>query len=344
MPLRITYLLESTALWGGNKVAMEQAVALADEGHIVNLISKDEGPDWYRIKLPVRKADAFDRETIPESDIIVATFWPTVKPACESGRGAVVHLCQGYEGSMKELSAIKDKIDEAYSINIPRLTVSPHLDILLKEKFNAETYYIGQMLNREILHPEKNPLRSVVKHIRRRKKLLVVGPFEASVKNIPLALRAISLARKRAHILFTRVSQFQLSRQEEEILRPDFYYFHVPYEKMGDIYRDSDILISLSSPDEGFGLPALEAMACGVPAILSRIPSYMSLDEPLDYALFADFGAETVSDAIVKLCADAVCRRRLSVRGLEVADKFTKEAVLSRLKAAFEDILSKGKR
>ncbi len=348
--LKITYLFESTTLWGGNKVGFEQAEALSEAGHDVTILSKDAGPTWYNLRLPVMEVPNFDATTIPESDIIIGTFWPTVKAAYESGKGIPVHLCQGYEGGCKEYNSIKAAIDEVYSYKIPRLTVSPHLDKLLIDQFNAETHYIGQMLNRDIFYPLSNS--NNIKRLNPFKlfrpkalRILVIGPFEADVKNIPTTLKGISLAKERHKlpVKLIRVSQFPLSAEEKKIMKPDLYHFHTPYHEMGEIYRNADVLISMSKEAEGFGLPPLEAMACGVPTILSRIPSHLAYDDINDYAVFTEMNPEAVSNAIQILYKNKELRQRLSARGLSVAAKFTKKSVLSRLTAAFKDIISSSK-
>jgi len=347
--LKITYLFESTTLWGGNKVGLEQAEALSDSGHKVTILSKDAGPAWYPVRLPVIQADRFDAAVIPESDIIVGTYWPTVKAAYESGHGTAVHLCQGYEGDYKELSHVKQEIDEVYSYKIPKLTVSLHLNELLKERFNAKTYYVGQMLDDKVFYPDSS---GVLKKILLRRDLtghlsiLVVGPFNVDFKNIAAALRGITIAKKRFDrpVKLIRASQFPLSLDEELIIKPDVYHYHVPHNKMGGIYRDADLFISMSREAEGFGLPALEAMACGVPVILSRIPSYMSFDETADYAAFVDSSdPESIAKTIQEVVSNKPLRDKLIRRGLEVAGKFTKEKVLERLTAAFEEIHYKAK-
>jgi glycosyltransferase involved in cell wall biosynthesis len=337
-PLKITYLFESTDLWGGTKVALEQAEALSEAGYRVTIFSKDSGPDWYPLKLPVVKETVFDADTIPESDIIIGTYWPTVKAAVESKKGMVVHFCQGYEGDYKEMSGSKAAIDEVYSYKIPKLVVSPHLDKFLKDRFNAETYYVGQMLDRSVFYPSVD---------RRERKeldpfnLLIVGPFEVDFKNIPVALKGIVRAKEKSAlpIRLIRASQFPLSVEEERVIEPDVYLFHMPHQSMGDIYRDSDLFISMSKEAEGFGLPALEAMGCGVPAILSSISSYTSFDKLPDYALFVDSSDHiALSEAIGELFHNNMLREKLKQRGLAVAEKFTKEKVVARLKNAFEQI------
>lgn len=344
--MRITYVTEDTELWGGLGVIFQHLELLAGAGHDVFLTTQTSGPDWYPLKVPVHTIKSLDPSLIPDADVIVATSWRTIEPVAESKKGIPVHLCQGYEASLKELDALKSKIDEAYSIGLPVLTISHHLSAFVKERFNAEAYYIGQMVNRKIFHPQRNPLKRLLMHFSRPSRLLVVGPFEGSYKNIPIILKAVTLANKRLRkpLNLVRVSQFPLSHEEEQIIKPDEYYYRVPYNRMGDIYRSSDMLVSLSTEAEGFGLPVLEAMACGVPTILSRIPSHCGFDDHLDCAFFVDSQPEALSDALQEMCQNLKLRHRLSDRGLSVAVKFTPEALLTRLINAFEDILSHSRR
>jgi len=75
---------------------------------------------------------------------------------------------------------------------------------------------------------------------------------------------------------------------------------------------------------EGFGLPALEAMACGAPVITSRIPVIMEtvgdaarLVEPRD--------VRELTEALVELLTQPGARTQLSVAGLQRAGEFTWE-------------------
>jgi glycosyltransferase involved in cell wall biosynthesis len=263
----------------------------------------------------------------------------------ESKKGIPVHLCQGYEGALEELVHLKDSIDQAHSLRIPKLTVSRHLETFLKERFHSETYYVGQMLNRGIFYPNRNPLAKLLKISLNKPKpliILVVGPFEGSYKNITTTLRGIILAKQKLKdsLKLTRISQFPLSREEKEIIIPDAYHFRIPYQDMGDLYRAADIFISMSTDAEGFGLPALEAMACGVPTILSKIRSHLGFANTQDYAIFVESTPEAVSEAILHLCEDAKMRQKLIKKGLSVARKFTRDALLLKLTTAFEKIIA----
>ncbi len=365
--MKITYVTEDTGLWGGIHVVFQHLEQLAMIGHEAFLTTTGENPNWYPLKVPLHHIERLDPSLIPAADIVIATSWKTIKPVADSKNGAIFHLCQGYEGGIKEYAGLKNDIDRAYSLIPQKLTTSLHLSVFLKEKFNAETHYIGQMLNKDIFFPKEQTNRdhglaslkrwgkiaSFLKTSNNRTlepfNILVVGPFEADVKNIATALRGASLASKRLNIpvQLIRASQLPLSKEEEAIFKPDIYHFHIPYPSMGEIYRDADLLVSLSKEAEGFGLPALEAMACGVPTILSSISSHTSFDEKQDYALFVEnadnMDIESIAKAIVEIVHNKALRERLIKRGLEVAGKFTKQRVVERLEYAFEEITRRDK-
>ena len=73
---------------------------------------------------------------------------------------------------------------------------------------------------------------------------------------------------------------------------------------------------------EGFGLPPLEAMACGAPVIASRIPS---IAEVVGAAakLIAPERVTELTEAIVQLLDDAPLRQRLSLAGKKCVAEFS---------------------
>ena len=83
---------------------------------------------------------------------------------------------------------------------------------------------------------------------------------------------------------------------------------------------------------EGFGMPPLEAMACGTPVITSNTAS---LPEVVgDSAITVNpYSAEEIAQAMEKLYKNDNLREELSAKGLKRADEFTwtksAEAVIS---------------
>jgi glycosyltransferase involved in cell wall biosynthesis len=94
---------------------------------------------------------------------------------------------------------------------------------------------------------------------------------------------------------------------------------------------------------EGFGLPPLEAMACGCPVVAS---SAASLPEVCgDAALFFDCDdAGSLRAAIDRVLADAALRLRLRAAGLERAAGFTWERAARELLACLRDAPPLGRR
>ena len=75
---------------------------------------------------------------------------------------------------------------------------------------------------------------------------------------------------------------------------------------------------------EGFGLPIIEAMACGCPVISSTSGSLKEIIQ--DAGLLADaHDYDTFSDQMVKLVEDNKLRRLLVTKGLQRAQDFSWE-------------------
>ena len=86
---------------------------------------------------------------------------------------------------------------------------------------------------------------------------------------------------------------------------------------------------------EGFGLPPLEAMACGAPVVASRVPS---IKESVARVVSAtDF--RELAKAIVELLTGEQARRSLSERGREYAQEFSWKQTAALTREVYEHAL-----
>jgi glycosyltransferase involved in cell wall biosynthesis len=89
---------------------------------------------------------------------------------------------------------------------------------------------------------------------------------------------------------------------------------------------------------EGFGMPPLEAMACGTPVLASNAAS---LPEVLgDAALLVDpYSVESITRAMERLCFDTALREDLRKKGPERAKYFNWNNISDALHTAYQELL-----
>jgi glycosyltransferase involved in cell wall biosynthesis len=87
-------------------------------------------------------------------------------------------------------------------------------------------------------------------------------------------------------------------------------------DDLAPLYRGA-LAVVVPSIEEGFGLPAAEAMACGAPVITSRAAALVEVTD--DAALHASDFAE----AMLRVASDEELRRELARRGIARAARFT---------------------
>lgn len=152
-------------------------------------------------------------------------------------------------------------------------------------------------------------------------------------KNLERLIRAFARVRAqkgkedlRLVLLGDDVSRYNSLRRTVEAvgLRQDVRFFgFVPHRTLAALYRMAS-LFAFPSLYEGFGLPPLEAMACGTPVVTSRISS---LPEVVgDGALLVDpYSEEAIAQGMQRVLDEPELRRGLVERGLLRAAAFSWE-------------------
>ena len=142
------------------------------------------------------------------------------------------------------------------------------------------------------------------------------------------AMRAIAAAGLPHHLVVAGKRGWLAERVERDVAASGLgerirWLGYVPTTDLPALYNAADAFC-FPSQWEGFGLPALEAMACGIPALLSNRGALPEI--AADAALFADpSDADALGAALTRLLTDGALRARLSDLGRQRAAAFTWE-------------------
>jgi Glycosyltransferase len=137
-------------------------------------------------------------------------------------------------------------------------------------------------------------------------------------KNAGLLVDSFSSAFRGAHdaSLVLVGAPFERFRDRDGVVVRGF----VGDDELAALYRGALALV-MPSREEGFGLPALEAMACGCAVITSNAPSLVEITG--DAALHVDASIDSIVEAMQRTASDDALRRTMAKRGIERAKTFT---------------------
>jgi N-acetyl-alpha-D-glucosaminyl L-malate synthase BshA len=115
-----------------------------------------------------------------------------------------------------------------------------------------------------------------------------------------------------------------------------------PQSQIRDYLSVADLLL-LPSQSESFGLVALEAMACRVPVIATRVGGVPEVVEDGGSGYLFDVGdVDAMAEAALRIISDDRERERLSHRGREIAtSRFTTEKIIPQYESLYRAVLSR---
>lgn len=175
--------------------------------------------------------------------------------------------------------------------------------------------------------------------------ILYVGSIEPR-KNIPRLLEAYALLRQWSvnwQLVIVGARNFWKSTPVaavvERLRLQDYVHFtgYIAEQDLPAIYNGADLFV-FPSLYEGFGLPVLEAMACGTPVVTSNRSSLPEVAG--DAAILIDpYDVDALTIAMQRILSDPDLAYEMATKGMIRAREFSWERTARETVAVYEEVL-----
>ncbi|MFN8008424.1 MAG: glycosyltransferase [Terriglobia bacterium] len=341
---------DSSILGGGTQIVYRYANWLSDLGIDVAIYSNDAPPAWMQIKGKFHQIedDLARYAAIRETVIIAYSILelPLLLQAQGSCSRPIFHLCQGVEDfhyffkpGVSSLPSVPI-FELLNTLPVGRIAVSHHVHKHFLSKYGQSTRLILNGIDTRTFTPRwKRPLTNNL-------NILMSGNPWHSLKGVACVKEALSIVAKRRpdwslHLINVYGGKM-LPTSETDTSPLGFttsLYYGLSPEEMKEMYDAADLFIN-ASWYEGFGLPTLEAMACGVPVIQvdnRGLDGIVEQDRNCLLVPHQDGGM--IAEAIERLVENDALRERLTSHGLQDAPKYSLENQYKMFVKEFESIL-----
>ncbi len=161
-------------------------------------------------------------------------------------------------------------------------------------------------------------------------------------KNLATVLKAVADYAVPLPIVIAGGKGWLNDRLRDDIARAGTRVQHIGYVPDDDLPALHSAATCLVFPSlyEGFGLPVLEAMACGTPAITTRVSSLPEVGGAAALYLNDPTNAEELAALLERVAADADLREAHRQAGLEQAKQFTPARIAQQMVALYRRLLA----
>lgn len=332
MSNKVIFYLHATGLCGGIRVIAEYASRLRDHGFDAEIWTPP-APDfkWFGRPLVHRKFNSLDemgrisRETRAHK---IATWWETAYWAAETCRlgDRGYYLTQDIETTYSNSPAQDARILNTYKLGLTPLPTSRWVENELAKHSQTAPRFVGLGVDLETFCPL--PMA--------REQFRIFAPFrpEAGQRDLKgwLCARAAAahcrtLEPKTSLVTF---NQFSQPRDIPEGL-PHIHVNAPSDMKMRELYSQAGVFL-MASNHEGFGLTALEAMACGCPVVMTQCHGNEEYAKHGVNSLTAPAGdSPALGEHLAAIMQDSALASRLGVQGVDTARSYDWKFAVKRM-------------
>ena len=312
----IGFVLPSLFISGGIYVVLEHASILQDSGWDVNFLIPDTNINFIEFK--GHKFNAINlANSMMEAqyDILVATLYTTLFIVLNYTKvKRRLYLVQGYETDFFSYGDIERSIAEkTYSIpfGLEYITISKWCETWLKEKYKQKPVFAPNGIDLNSFKEHKRELNKT------KIRILIEGNSLSLKKNVDESFKIVEKLDKNKYEIWYMSYQ----GKPKNWYRIDKFLSKIPYDKVGNVYKQCDILIK-SSYFESFSYPPLEMMATGGYCIVVPNDGNIEYLKNEENCLFYKLGdIDSAIHSIERLISDIKLQQRLYENGLDTAKK-----------------------
>jgi len=331
--LKITYVMTWTGICGGSKIILEHANKLTKMGHEINLISHYPKPDWFPLEQNVNFIqvpwDNILCESIPECDVIIATYWREIYECVEQKKAPVIYFEQGdfHLFDLEKLDArtyqyIKKQLETIKFV----YTISSFAQLKLKEVYGADSIVIPNAVNDKVFYYEPHQQNKNI-------TIALIGSEEAEFKRVGNILDAMEIVKNKGYNIEIKwiTPTIPKERKIEAIVNP-------PQIEIGNTLRRADIYIC-ASMYEAFCLPVLEAMTCGAAVITTNNGGNMDFVENNKNAILIE--KDNIQDIVEKiemLLNNELLRKSIAENAVEKSKQYSWDITMEKIIEYYKDV------
>jgi glycosyltransferase involved in cell wall biosynthesis len=309
--------------------------------------------------------DSLILSKIPDSDIIIATAWETAYfiKNLPGKKGNKAYFIQHYEiwdmwnekkcwddaekilGNWNDLHLamsnvvpdknearrIKEIIDATYKFPFVQITTASWLMRLMKNKFKqkAKQIILGVNFTDFDCSPPKNDSN----------KLTVLMPFRNKIwKGDSDGIEALKMVKKEYPDI-NIITYGSIHNNIKEASLDIKNYGIVFGDKLKRLYCLADIFV-YPSWVEGWGLPQMEAMACGTACVTTNVGGVLDYSIPgLTSIVIPPRQPKKLAEAIILLLKDEYKRNKIAAAGYNYIKQFTWNQATQQIESIFKEML-----